>query len=119
MNHWKWSQNGELFNKSIRNNKIHNEVNKSEILISDQISNQISNCAIKQSIDGFDNETIFSRNNCFNEKDREFLDSKLSTRELINERGKNPFTKPSNYIEDIYVRDVYLKPINTSAEKIK
>ena len=47
---------------------------------------------------------------------REHLDEKISSRDLMPQRAQNPFSQ-SNYANDVVVRDMYLKPINTSAEK--
>ena len=67
--------------------------------------------AIKQSfIDGFDEPT----------NKREELDNRVADRELVQQRGANPFlTSQSTYVNDIIVRDMFLKPINTSQDKIK
>lgn len=51
---------------------------------------------------------------------REELDNRVADRELVQQRGANPFlTSQSSYVNDIIVRDMFLKPINTSQDKIK
>jgi hypothetical protein len=51
---------------------------------------------------------------------REELGDKLANREMIQQIGFNPFLGESNYIDDISVRDQFLKPINTTqGEKSK
>lgn len=51
---------------------------------------------------------------------REELGDKLANRAMIQQIGFNPFLGESNYIDDISVRDQYLKPINTTqGEKSK
>ena len=50
---------------------------------------------------------------------REELDSKISDRELIQQRGFNPFLGENNYVNDVTVRDQFLKPINTTTDRIK
>jgi len=50
---------------------------------------------------------------------REQLDSKITTRELLLHSGNNPFFSEQTYIQDVVNRDLYLKPINTSSNKIK
>ena len=45
---------------------------------------------------------------------REELGDKLSTREMVQQIGGNPFLGQSNYVDDIFIRDQYLKPINTT-----
>jgi hypothetical protein len=49
---------------------------------------------------------------------REYIDNKMSDREMISQRGVNPFFQ-TNYVNDIMNRDMFLKPINTSQEKEK
>jgi hypothetical protein len=45
---------------------------------------------------------------------REELGDKLANREMIQQIGFNPFLGESNYINDISIRDQYLKPLNTT-----
>jgi hypothetical protein len=51
---------------------------------------------------------------------REELDNRVADRELVQQRGSNPFlTSQSTYVNDIVVRDMFLKPINTSQDRVK
>ena len=51
---------------------------------------------------------------------REELGDKLANREMVQQIGFNPFLGESNYIDDISVRDQFLKPVNTTqGEKSK
>ena len=51
---------------------------------------------------------------------REELGNKLADRELVQQIGVNPFFNQSTYLDDISIRDQYLKPINTTqGEKTK
>jgi len=50
---------------------------------------------------------------------REELDTKISDRQLVQQRGFNPFLGESNYVNDVSVRDQFLKPMNTTHERIK
>lgn len=45
---------------------------------------------------------------------REELGNKLATREMIQQIGFNPFLGQTNYVDDISIRDQYLKPLNTT-----
>ena len=45
---------------------------------------------------------------------REELGDKLANREMIQQIGFNPFLGQTNYVDDISIRDQYLKPINTT-----
>jgi hypothetical protein len=50
---------------------------------------------------------------------REALDSKIADRELTQQIGFNPFLGQHNYIDDISVRDQFLKPINTTQGQMR
>jgi hypothetical protein len=50
---------------------------------------------------------------------REELDSKISDRHLIQQTGFNPFLSENNYVNDIETRDKFLKPVNTTTDRIK
>jgi hypothetical protein len=45
---------------------------------------------------------------------REELDSKMSDRGFIKQIGFNPFLGDNSYINDVAVRDQFLKPVNTT-----
>ena len=45
---------------------------------------------------------------------KEELGDKLSNRDMIHQIGVNPFLAQSNYIDDVSVRDQFLKPVNTT-----
>lgn len=45
---------------------------------------------------------------------REELGNKLANRDMVQQIGFNPFLGNNNYLEDIGVRDQFLKPVNTT-----
>jgi len=47
---------------------------------------------------------------------REELGNKLADREMVQQIGFNPFLGQTNYVEDISIRDQFLKPINTTTD---
>ncbi len=51
-------------------------------------------------------------------KNRENIDLKLADRELTPQRGVNPFLQ-TDYVNDVAARDMFLKPVNTTFERIK
>lgn len=116
-NEWKWSK-GEVYYKSARKIYNINENEKEEKYINDLNNNnnneininEINNSAIQQSIEGFH----FTRNDSLNK--REDLDNKISDRELIYQRGTNPYLGNDNYLKDITARDIFLKPKNTTID---
>jgi hypothetical protein len=63
------------------------------------------------------NQSIY--NEFKNTNKREDLDDKISQRELIQQRGTNPFLQNTNYLNDMNVRDTYLKPRNTTLDREK
>lgn len=107
---WKWS-NGESYYKSAR---VKNQVNEEE-----EYNSQIK--AIHQSLADYNQDSdlieitnsIFSRNQNPSGTRREVLDNKMADREMISQRGVNPFMQTS-YVNDIVAHDMFLKPINTN-----
>jgi len=45
---------------------------------------------------------------------REELDSKMTSRDMVQQIGFNPFLGETNYVNDISIRDQFLKPVNTT-----
>jgi hypothetical protein len=114
---WKWS-NGE---ESYKSPRLKEQQLTKYVSNNDNEVNPSQN-AIMQSLNGYDSfdfETMFSRNDNASVKMREELDDKISSRELIFQRGTNPFLQTTNYVNDIIARDTFLKPKNTTFEKIK
>jgi hypothetical protein len=105
MYHWKWSL-GEPYYKSAR---LEKEVSNSSETVSEYDTQQ---SAINQSLE----EDLSSNSN--NSK-REELDNKMADRELVLQRGSNPFLQQSSYVNDIVVRDMFLKPVNTTQGRVK
>ena len=50
---------------------------------------------------------------------REELGNKLANREPVQQIGYNPFLGETNYINDISIRDQFLKPMNTTHDETK
>jgi hypothetical protein len=128
MKSWKWSI-GEPYYKSSRK-KPSTDVTNEEIYDRDPgISYDTRDNAINQSLndDPFliqDTEllnitnSIFSRHQNPSGTSREDIDNKMANRELVVQRGINPFLQTS-YVNDIVAHDIFLKPISTSLEKVK
>lgn len=62
--------------------------------------------------------TMFSRNQNQGGTRREDIDCKMADREMLAQRGVNPFLQTS-YVNDIVTRDMFLKPINTTQGRVK
>ena len=50
---------------------------------------------------------------------REDLDTKISDRQMVQQRGYNPFLSQHNYADDVSISDQFLKPVNTTQDRIK
>jgi hypothetical protein len=118
---WKWST-GEAYYKSARPEK---DERQQEV----EIGYDSQRNAINQSLadDSFFNQdsdlinitnSMFSRNQNASGTRREDLDTKIEDREMIAQRGVNPFLQTS-YVNDVVARDMFLKPINTTFERSK
>ena len=112
-NEWKWST-GETYYKSAKPKK------KVEEQSYDSQTNAINQSLEDESFFNKDSITnsMFSRNQNVSGSKREDLDTKIADREMIAQRGFNPFLQTS-YVNDIVTRDMFLKPINTTFEKLK
>ena len=112
-NEWKWST-GETYYKSAKPEK------KVEEQSYDSQTNAINQSLEDESFFNKDSITnsMFSRNQNVSGSKREDLDTKIADREMIAQRGFNPFLQTS-YVNDIVTRDMFLKPINTTFEKLK
>ncbi len=118
MNFWKWSL-GEAYYKSARpqNHKTNSTNDDFEYDSSKQAINMSLND--NEGIVSYDEDlinitnTMFSRNQNISSTRREDLDNKMSDRDLIVQRGINPFSS-SSYVNDVVTRDMFLKPINTT-----
>jgi len=116
---WKWST-GESYYKSARLEK--NETQQD--VGYDSQTNAINQSLADESFFNQDSDLInitnsmFSRNQNPNGTRREDLDTKIAGREMIAQRGVNPFLQTS-YVNDVVARDIFLKPINTTFERSK
>jgi hypothetical protein len=116
---WKWTK-GEPCPRSLR--RYRQNVNKKNVTFEDEIYMQeIETSAHANSFydeKSWDALTQNMYNNGFRVSNkREDLDIKIADRHLVHQIGTNPFLANTNYLDDINVRDKFLKPINTTTEK--
>lgn len=118
---WKWSL-GESYYKSARPEK--QATTNANATIKNGNDSQLN--AIMHSLNDYDNidtdvTNVNTNNNSSFENDnkREMLDNKMAGRELVLQRGANPFLHQTSYVNDIVVRDMFLKPINTTQGRVK
>ena len=124
MNTWKWSK-GEPYHKSARKSKQEQEQqNNDEYMEYDSQKNAIQQSLETDNFFNQDNDmlaitnSVFSRHSNQTATNREDLDTKIADRELVSQRGVNPFLQTS-YVNDIVTRDMFLKPINTTQGRTK
>ena len=116
---WKWS-NGIPYKKSKRFNK--NDITEEEhIAEQDELfSRKVEESAYSTSLNHDENTwDILNQGFLKQSNMREDLDDKIASRELVQQKGFNPFLNNTNYVEDISNSDTYLKPINTTTEREK
>jgi hypothetical protein len=111
---WKWSI-GEIYYKSARI-KVENDIKQSENNIQNNNQSLVYDSATNALQQSLDQESFLDNNNECNI--RENIDTKMATRELISQRGVNPFLQTS-YVNDIVTRDMFLKPVNTTQDRYK
>ena len=111
---WKWTD-GQPYERSRRM--------KHQIQIeNEQFSKKIENTAYTSSLNHDENtweilnQTLSGSGFKVSNK-REELGDKLSNREMVQQIGFNPFLGETNYVDDISIRDKFLKPINTTQEE--
>jgi hypothetical protein len=125
---WKWSI-GEAYYKSARKQNTNKNKNKQDTSEEYEFDSQMNAINISlnnnesSSISNFDNNcdnelinitnSMFSRNQNSLSTRREDLDTKMSDRDKIAQRGINPFLQNS-YVNDVVTRDMFLKPVNTT-----
>jgi hypothetical protein len=118
-NTWKWSK-GEAYYKSARLEK--QQEKEQETIGYDSQTNAINQSLADDSFFNQDSDlinitnTMFSRNQNSSGTRREDLDTKIADREMITQRGVNPFLQTS-YVNDVVARDIFLKPVNTTFER--
>jgi len=124
MNYWKWS-NGETYYQSARKPSV------KETTTNNSLNYDTKMNAIEQSLaedmpaglgfNDYSGISGLSMNDNFSniESKRESLDNKMSDRELISQRGTNPYSMQTSYVNDVVTRDMFLKPINTTQGRTK
>ena len=115
---WKWTK-GEPYERSRR--RYNNDQNNEEELLmeSNQMNKELEISAYSSSLN-YDENTwdILNQEAASNgfklSNKREDLDLKIADRQLVQQRGFNPFLSENNYVDDVATRDNYLKPQNTT-----
>ena len=122
---WKWS-NGIPYIKSKRPNKndIIEEDNKEYLQDENEIfSKEVEKSAYSTSLNHDENTWDILNQTCSGtgfkvSNKREELDTKIADRHLVQQRGFNPFLGENNYVDDVTIRDKFLKPMNTTLDRV-
>jgi hypothetical protein len=114
---WKWTK-GEPYERSRRIFK------ETDVVENEKFNKEIENSAYSTSLNHDEhtwdilNQSL-SGNGFKVSNKREDLDFKIADRELVQQIGGNPFLSETNYVDDIAIRDNFLKPINTTQGRTK
>jgi hypothetical protein len=115
---WKWVK-GESYQKSKRPIVNQNDESSSNQIDLDQLNKDHQLGAYTSSLN-YDENTwdilnqSVSQSGFQNSNSREELDSKISNRSLVQQVGTNPFFDEKDYVDNVSIRDQYMKPINTT-----
>ena len=114
---WKWTK-GEPYERSRR---ILKNIEEQQ---NDQFPKEIEKSAYTSSLN-YDENTwdILNQQSAIIgfriSNKREELDTKIAHRDLVQQCGYNPFMSDNNYVNDVSVRDQFLKPVNTTQDRVK
>lgn len=117
---WKWVK-GESYQKSKRPVAKKEEEESINRLDLDQLNKDHQLGAYTSSLN-YDENTwdilnqSVSQNGFQNSNTREELDSKISNRSLVQQVGTNPFFDEKDYVDNVSIRDQFMKPINTTCD---
>ena len=119
---WKWS-NGEKYERTKRTPK-HSVQNLEHSSSDENYPVEVEQSAYTSSLNHDENtwdmlNQAFVSNTFRQSNNREELDLKISGRELVQQIGVNPFMQNNNYVDDISACDNFLKPQNTSSDRVK
>jgi hypothetical protein len=119
---WKWTK-GEPYERSrrpIQSENNRNTADSSYEIPDEEFSREIEHSAYTTSLHHDENTWDILNQDLYvkgfrQSNKREDLDDKIASREMVQQIGFNPFlTNQTNYVDDIAIRDQYLKPINTN-----
>jgi hypothetical protein len=130
---WKWTK-GEPYERSRRKTNTYNNDANNDVNNDDDVNNDVNNdgdttktnkeiefSAYSSSLN-YDENTWdilnqeVAKGGFKSSNKREDLDVKIADRHLLQQRGFNPFLSDNEYVDDVSVRDQYLKPQNTTRD---
>ena len=117
---WKWVK-GESYQKSKRpttttkTEELINQIDLDQLNKDHQLGAYTSSLNYDENTWDILNQSV-SQNGFQNSNSREELDSKISNRSLVQQVGTNPFFDEKDYVDNVSIRDQYMKPINTTMD---
>jgi hypothetical protein len=113
---WKWAKGG-TYEKSKRpikqNDDLPNQIDLDQLNKDHQLGAYTSSLNYDENTWDILNQSV-SQNGFQISNAREELDSKISNRSLVQQVGTNPFFDEKDYVDNVSIRDQYMKPINTT-----
>lgn len=118
MSELKWTD-GKPYERSKRPTKEEYEIIQDELR-----TQQLEQSAYSSSLHYDENTWDMLNQGLYNDgfkksSKREALDDMMSGRQLVQQIGYNPFLGETNYVNDIDISNKFLKPMNTSQDRIK
>jgi dsDNA-binding SOS-regulon protein len=115
---WKWTK-GEPYERSRRLKHV-TELESQE---SQEFSKETEKDAYTSALNHDENTWDILNQSCSGSgfkvsNKREELDTKIADRHLVQQRGFNPFLGENNYVNDVTIRDQFLKPQNTTTDRV-
>lgn len=116
---WKWTK-GEPYERSRRIIATKNAAETEDHNFSKDIEKSAYSSSLNHDENTWEilNQEV-STNGFQTSNKREDLDTKISDRQLVQQRGYNPFLSSHNYADDVSISDQFLKPVNTTQDRIK
>jgi hypothetical protein len=107
----KWTD-GKPYERSMR---VKHAIERENKYFSKEVEKSAYSSALNHDENTWDilNQTTYNSGFKVSNK-REELDTKIAGRELVQQIGANPFLGDQNYVDDISIRDQFLKPVNTT-----
>jgi hypothetical protein len=116
---WKWVK-GDSYQKSKRvikqNDDLPNQIDLDQLNKDHQLGAYTSSLNYDENTWDILNQSV-SQNGFQISNAREELDSKISNRSLVQQVGTNPFFDEKDYVDNVSIRDQYMKPINTTTDQ--
>ena len=115
---WKWTK-GEPYERSRRPLKEQTQEQLEISFTDENYIKEVEKSAYSASLNHDENTWDLLNQTAANSgfkvsNKREEIGSKMAGRDMLQQIGFNPFLGENNYINDISVRDQFLKPVNTT-----